>query len=84
VITVYCFYFTENVPRKAAVSNTQHRNSRSPDRVIDSDITKDWFITEDGIVQEKTLTVELAGEFNIVMIYIITQALMQFELKLGK
>ncbi|CAB3991548.1 Pancreatic secretory granule membrane major glyco GP2 [Paramuricea clavata] len=73
----------ENVPRKAAVSNTQHQNSRAPSRTIDSDVNQYWFVTEDGIVQEKTLTVELAGEFNIVMIYIITRALMQFELKLG-
>ncbi|CAB4019502.1 Hypothetical predicted protein [Paramuricea clavata] len=73
----------ENVPGKAAISNTQHRTSRWPDRVIDSDINRYWFITRGGIVQEKTLRVELAGEFNIVMIYIITEVLMQIELKLG-
>ncbi|XP_028405888.1 uncharacterized protein LOC114528449 [Dendronephthya gigantea] len=43
---------------------------------------KTWYVSE-SVIQEKKIRIELAGQFNIAMIYIVATTLLQFTLKLG-
>ena len=69
---------------KEATSNTPASSSnKSPNRAIDLKTSSTWSYTE-NVVQEKTLDIDLDGEFNIVMLYVVGKNLRQFKLELGK
>jgi hypothetical protein len=77
------FFFAVSIQAKGAVSNTPNLGGKGTFRAIDLKCSGSWFTTHD-MVQEKTLTVELDGEFHIVMIYLAASGLRQFALTLGK
>ena len=77
-------YFIESVKALSATSTAPHQTSRFPSRTIDFILGNYWFATKLGIAGEKSLRIEFAEEFYIVMIYLIASTkLTQFELKSG-
>ena len=68
---------------KEAISNTPHLSNKKAHQAIDLRSDSNWFTTNDN-VQEKTLRIELDGEFYIVMMYVVAKNLRQFKLELGK
>ena len=83
-ITSHIFYFTESVRGIKAESNTPNTAGDFPNKVYDLDIVGAWFVTKNGHVMVKTLTVELTAEFEIVMIYIVAKKMRRVEIKLGE
>ena len=57
-------------------------SGKEADNVFTQTLNK-WYVSK-PTVKEKFIRIELAGQFNIAMIYIVATKLLQFTLKLGK